>query len=326
MPANLPPQYFAAEKNFREARDPQEKIAALEEMIAIMPKHKGTDHLKAELRARIAKLSQEAGRHAGGTRASMVVEREGAGQVAVVGLPNSGKSQLVAKLTNAIPLVADYPLTTHSATPGMMPYDGIQIQLIDTPPLAPQTIQWWLPPLLRRADALLITTDLSQEPVCQVESIRQQLEKMRVLLGADLSNLDTESSLWHKRSVLAGNNCELDEGGTNFQTMRAAYRQHFPVLAISALSGKGLEELKAQIFKALDIIRIFTKAPGQKADLQEPFVLPRGSTLADAAASVHKDLANHLKFARLWGSGKHEGMMVRRDYVLADGDVIELHG
>ncbi len=325
MPATLPPQYFAAEKNFREAKDPQEKIAALEEMIAVMPKHKGTDHLKAELRARIAKLSQEAGHRAGGTRASMTVEREGAGQVAVTGLPNCGKSQLITSLTKAVPLVADYPLTTHAATPGMMPYDGIQIQLVDTPPLAPQTIQWWLPPLLRRADALLILVDLSQEPTWQVEAIKQELEKMRILIGTGRSEIDTQNSLWHKKAVLAGNKTDLDGDGQNFEMMKIAYGHVLPVAAISAAHGQGLEDLKDKIFNTLGIIRVYTKTPGQKADLMEPFVLPCGSTLADAAASVHKDIANHLKFARIWGSGKHEGMMVKRDHVLADGDIIELH-
>jgi uncharacterized protein len=326
VPANLPPQYFAAEKNFREAKDPQEKIAALEEMIAVMPKHKGTDHLKAELRARISKLNQEAGHHAGGTRASMVVEREGAGQVAVIGLPNAGKSQLVTVLTKAAPLVADYPLTTHAATPGMMPYGGIQIQLIDTPPLAPQTVEWWLPPMLRRADALLVMVDLSQEPVRQLESIKRELEKMRIELGDQNSESYDGSPAWHKKALAAGNKADLDEEGLNFQALREACGGSFSAIAISALHGSGLEELKQLIFETLDVIRVYTKTPGRKADLQEPFVLPRGSTLADAAASVHKDLAGRLKFARLWGSGKHEGMMVRRDYVLSDGDVIELHG
>ena len=126
MPANLPPQYFEAEKNFRQAKDPMEKIAALEEMLAIMPHHKGTDHLRAELRARIARLTEAAEKKTATKRRSMVIPKEGAAQIAVVGLPNSGKSQLVSSITNTSPTVAEYPFTTHSATPGMMEFENIK--------------------------------------------------------------------------------------------------------------------------------------------------------------------------------------------------------
>ena len=175
MPANLPPQYFDAEKNFRTARSPLEKIAALEEMLAIMPKHKGTDHLRAELRTRIAKLNQSLDKRTATQRASMMIERVGAAQVAVVGLPNVGKSQLVSTITNASPTVAAYPFTTHSAIPGMMPFENIQIQLIDTPPLTPQSIEWWLPPILRRVDALLVMMDLGDNPLEQMEAVQDHI-------------------------------------------------------------------------------------------------------------------------------------------------------
>src|SRR4030042_868101 len=155
MPANLPPQYHEAEENLPLAKTIPEKVAALEEMLAVMPKHKGTDHLRAKLRAKIAQLSEASEKRLATKRTSMVIPREGAAQVAVIGLPNSGKSQLVSRITNASPAVADYPFTTHSVTPGMMEFENIKIQLIDTPPLAPQAIEFWLPPLKRRADAPL---------------------------------------------------------------------------------------------------------------------------------------------------------------------------
>ena len=196
MPANLPPMYFEAEKRFRSARSPQEKIAALEEMLAIMPKHKGTDHLKAELRRRIAKLTQASERKAATQRASMVIEKEGAAQVAVIGLPNAGKSQLVSSITNASPAIAEYPFTTRSATPGMMEFENIQIQLIDTPPLVPQSIEWWLPPMLRRADAILAVVDLSDAPLAQMKGIGEQLANMKTRLG-------------EKKALIIGNKRDL---------------------------------------------------------------------------------------------------------------------
>jgi len=324
MPANLPPQYFDAEKNFREAKDPMEKIAALEEMLAIMPKHKGTDHLRAELRTRIAKLTQLAAKKSGARRASMAIEKEGAAQVAVIGLPNAGKSQLVATITNASPPAAEYPFTTHSATPGMMEFENIKIQMIDTPPLVPQAIEFWLPPLLRQADALLIMLDLSNNPMEQMESIIARLEKMRIVLGGD-AGASSEFTVWHRKALIIGNKLDLDGAAGSYEALKDKYEGRFPVIAVSAKQGTGLEELKAKIYEVLDIIRVYTKAPGSKADLSDPIVIDRGSTLADAAAEVHKDFAANMKYARIWGSGKHDGVMVRRDHVLEDGDIIELH-
>jgi len=322
MPANLPPQYFEAEKNFRSAKSPTEKIVALEEMLAIMPKHKGTDHLRAELRSRIAKLTQLAAKKTGAQRASMIIEREGAAQVAVIGLPNAGKSQLVASVTNASPTVAEYPFTTYTASPGMMEFENIQIQLIDTPPLVPQSIEWWLPPMLRRADVLLIVVDLSNAPLTQMEAIIEQLEKMGIRIGVGKTE---EEVLSQKKALIIANKLDLDNARENYAALQNEYAEQLPVIAISAKEGIGLEELKLKIYQVLDIIRVYTKVPGQKPDFNDPIILDRGNTLEDAAAAVHKDFRARLKYARLWGSGKHDGIMAKRDHILQDGDIIELH-
>ena len=323
MPANLPPQYFDAEKNFRTAKSPAEKIVALEEMLAIMPKHKGTDHLRAELRSRIAKLSQQASKKTGAQRASMAIEREGAAQVAVIGLPNAGKSQLIASITNASPAVADYPFTTYTASPGMMAFENIQVQLIDTPPLMPQSIEWWLPPMLRRADALLVIVDLSDEPVLQLAEVTDQLLQMKI----GIAGVKTEEGviLSRPKALIIGNKLDLAGAGESYAVLKSEYGEQLPVMAISAREGTNLAELRLKVFQVLDIIRVYTKAPGQKPDHGDPIILARGSTLADAAESVHKDFRARLKYARVWGSGKHDGIMVKRDHVLQDGDVIELH-
>ena len=312
MPANLPPQYFEAEKAYRSAKSAPEKVEALEKMLAIMPKHKGTDHLRAELRRRIAKLTQASEKRLATQRASMIIEKEGAAQVAVIGLPNAGKSQLVSSITNASPIVAEYPFTTHSATPGMMEFENIQIQLIDTPPLVPQSIDPWFRHLLIRADALLVIVDLTDAPLAQVEAIITQLENMKI-------------EIVKKKALIIGSKLDLAGSSQNYAALQNRYKEQLPIMAISAREGAGLEELKAEIYKVLGIIRVYTKAPGEKPDFNDPIILERGSTLADAAADVHKDFRAKLKFARVWGSGKHDGMMVKRDHVLQDGDVIELH-
>ncbi len=325
MPANLPPQYFEAEKRFRAAKSPPEKMAVLEEMLAIMPKHKGTDHLRAELRSRMAKLTQLATKKSGTQRASMAIDKEGAAQIAVIGLPNSGKSQLVAAITNASPAVAEYLLTTHSATPGMMEFENIKIQLIDTPPLPPQPGQWWLPSMLRQADALLVMVDLSDNPLAKAEANISELLKLKIVISDRKVEAEPEVILWPKKALIIGNKMDLDKESKNYQALLNKYKDQLPVIAISAKDGTGLDELRLKVYQMLDIIRVYTKMPGKKADLADPVVLKMGSTLKDAATSVHKDFGQKLKFARIWGSGKHDGIMAKRDHILQDGDIVELH-
>ena len=314
MPANLPPQYFDAEKIFRLAKSPAEKIVALEEMLAIMPKHKGTDHLRAELRSRIAKLTQQAGKKSGARRASLIIEKEWAAQMAVVGLPNAGKSQFVSCTTNASPTVAEYPFTTSQVTPGMMKFENIQIQLVDTPPLVPQAIEFWLPPILRRADALLLIVDLSDAPMTQVEELITRLKEMRMEIGEGGT-----------KALIIGNKLDLNKARENYKALKKKYEGKLPVIAISAKEGIGLEELRLEIYGVLNIIRVYTKVPGQKAGFTDPIILSKGSTLEDAAVAVHKDFHSKLKYARIWGSGKYDGVRVKRDHILQDGDMIELH-
>jgi ribosome-interacting GTPase 1 len=326
MPTNLPPHYFDAEKRYREGKTAPEKIAALEEMLAIMPKHKGTDHLKADLRRRIAKLMQSGGKKAAAQRAAMTVQKEGAAQVPVIGTPNSGKSSIVNALTNASPTVAEYPFATYTILPGMMEYENIQIQLLDTPPMVSGSTLALLPPNLVRADALLIVTDLSGDPLSQMETITSELAGMRIGIGRTASEIDEEEIIRHsKKALIIGNKIDIEGAVENYEVLEDLYHDDFPILAISAAMSKGLEDLKLAIFQLLKIIRVYTKTPGQKPDMNDPIVLPTGSTLADAATEVHKDFAANLKFARIWGSGKHDGVMAKRDHILQDGDIIELH-
>jgi ribosome-interacting GTPase 1 len=324
MPTNVPPQYYEAEKRYREARTAPEKIAALEEMLAIMPKHKGTDHLKADLRRKIARLIQSADKKAATQRASLVVQKEGAAQVLVVGPPNAGKSQLVTSLTNASPAVADYPFTTQAAVPGMMEFENIKIQLVDTPPVVTGSVQTALSANLVRADALILMVDLAEDPLAQMEALTTELGRLRIGLGPPPEE-EEEDQPRYKKALVIGNKIDLEGAERNFVLLKELIGQEFPVLGVSAQKGTGLEDLRAKIFEMLDIIRVYTKSPGQKPDMNDPIVLERGSTLEDAAEEVHKDFSARLKFARVWGSGKHDGVMVKRDHVLQDGDIIELH-
>jgi ribosome-interacting GTPase 1 len=324
MPANLPPQYYETEKKLREAKDPAEKIEIIEELLAIMPKHKGTDHLRADLRSKIAKLTQSMGKKATLHRTKTVIPKEGAAQLAVIGMPNAGKSQLVASTTNASPTVADYPFTTQTATPGMMPFENIHIQLIDTPPIAPQSYPFWLSHMLRRADALLIVIDLSDEPLKQMETILEELKDMRISLDSPNAR-EEEGIISHKKAIILANKRDKENTKQNLAALQNKYGDKLPIMAVSAREKIGLEEIKPKIYQMLGVIRVYTKAPGEKPILSDPIILPMGSTLEEAAAAVHKDFLARLKYARVWGSGKHDGIMVKRDHVLQEGDIIELH-
>lgn len=324
MPANLTPQYLEAERNFRAAKTPQEKIAWLEEMLAVMPKHKGTDHLRADLRTKLANLSKSLDKRSATARSTTKIEKAGAAQVAVIGTPNTGKSQIVVAVTNAKPNVAAYPYTTQSATPGMMHHENVQVQLIDTPPLGEQPPEWWLLNIIRRADALLIVVDLSQDALAQADALITLLKEKNIGLSNSKEPVDEDSPVSYKKAILVANKSDLDPDGRNFRDLQEMYGDILPVVAVNAASGN-LDQLKKQIYEMLDVIRVYTKTPGSKPDMTEPIILERGSTLEMAALAIHKSFAQRMKYARVWGSGKFDGVMVKRDHVLQDGDIIELH-
>jgi ribosome-interacting GTPase 1 len=325
MPANLPPQYFEAEKRYRSAREPEEKIAALEEMLAIMPHHKGTDKLHAALRQKIAKFSQEAEKkYATARRTGFYINREGAGQVMLVGPANTGKSQLLAAVTEAIPEIAEYPFTTKTPMPGMMKFEDIQIQLVDTPPTGYKEVRVLLSNSLRTADLIAIVIDLSLEPISQVEAALQGLREARIEPLTDDGTQPTPGS-YSSRMLIVGNKNELAGSNRNWERLHSQYAKLFPLVSISAREGRGLEEFKRAVYQALNIIRVYTKTPGSKADLTDPMVLEKGSTLEEAAESLHKDFYQNLKYAVVWGSGKYDGQRVSKGHVLQDGDIVEFH-
>jgi ribosome-interacting GTPase 1 len=328
MPANLPPQYFAAEKRWREATTIEDQIGALREMLSIMPKHKGTDKLQADLKRRIAKLHREAKEQhkKGGHRVQLgYVPKEGAGQVAVIGPPNVGKSALVRAMTHAHPDVAPYPFTTQKPGPAMMPYEDIQIQLVDTPPLSDTYLVPWLPNLIRLADLALLVVDLGCDPVGQAQMVIDQMRKTSTHLDARGGESDGQVPIVLVKTMIVGNKSDLPQAAENFQRLQEKLSHDFQMVAISAGKLEGLEGFKIKVFEALEIIRVYTKEPGKKPDLEQPYVLKRGSTVVDVAAAVHRDFAKTLKHARIWGSAKYGGQNVQRDHQVEDGDIIELH-
>ena len=333
MPTNVTPQYRNAEETFRQAKTPAEKIMALQEMLAVMPKHKGTDHLKAQLRSRMSKLMEELEGPSRGSRLAKVepfsLPKQGAGRATLIGATNVGKSSLLSRATGAHSKVGSYALSTLEPVPGMLSFEDIRIQLVDTPPITNLSNQGRMYGLLRMSDVLVVVVDLSMEPVSQVVAVFQALEEWGfLLLGKDNDHRDSGSEL-AKPVIIIGNKADIPGNLDTFQLLDSEFGGSYPVLMVSAEEEVGIDELGEEIFRALGVIRIYTKSPQQKREelvRSAPFVLLQGSTVGDASAYVHKDLLHSLKYAVLWGrSGRFEGQHVGRDHRLQDGDLIELH-
>jgi hypothetical protein len=371
MPANLPPQYHEVERKFREAKTAEEKLHFLREMFAVLPKHKGTEKLQADLKRRISKLQDDAqkARKSGRRPYAFTVEREGAAQMALVGPTNSGKSSILKALTRAEPEVAPYPFTTRMPLPGMMQFEDIQIQLVDLPAISETGMEHWVSQIIRGADAVLMVLDLGAATVLDdVEMLETQLAEKGVYLagsarGAEpvraeptraepargagpgghgkvpnshgetpqpaVPGLPPNSLV--KKALVIGNKSDLcpDQQVTELLQTILSDKQNglgqMKLVPYSAVEALNTPDLKRSVFELADIIRVYTKIPGRKPDMDRPFVLPAGSTLMDVAALVHKDFVASLKFARLWGSGAFEGQCVQKDHVMKDGDVVELH-
>ena len=326
MPTNLPAEALEAERRYKQATSIAEKIACLDEYIGLIPKHKGTDKLRADLRKRLSKLkSSSQSRKGASTKASAFhIRKEGAGQVTIVGPTNVGKSALVAALTNASPEVSASPFSTWKPTPGMMPVEDIQIQLIDTPPLNRDYIESELLNLVRQADIILLMVDLQAGPIRQLEEAIELLREHRIIpLRLKPQHADERRMTFIPVLVLVNKN---DDEGTDedFEILCALLEGDWPLLPISISTGRNLERLKRLLFERLEIMRVYSKAPGKEADLTSPFVLKRGSTVTDFAQGVHRDFYEKLKTARVWGHGVFDGQLVQRDHVLHDGDVVEL--
>lgn len=329
MAANLTPQYLKAEEEYRRAATAEEELKWLEVMLREMPKHKASEKLQAELKQKISRARKDAEteRKTGKKGHGVRIPRQGAGTAVLLGGPNAGKSQLLASLTRATPEIAPYPFTTRAPQPGMMPWEDVSVQLIDMPPITKDFMEPYVQGIVRSADVAVLVVDLgSDDGIDEMQALLDRLGGTKTRL-ASTSSLDEEDvGISYTQTLLAPNKIDLADAGERLALMHELAPLDFAEFPVSAQEHTGLNALRDAIYRALDVVRIYTKLPTAKAaDYAKPFTLRRGSTLADVAALVHKDLAAQLKFARVWGSQVHDASVVKGDYMLSDKDVVELH-
>ena len=342
MPANLSPDYKKAEKAFRDAREEPDRLACLKDMLRTIPKHKGTEHLQADIKSRIKQLTEDlTSPKKGGRRNGPVhsIRPEGAAQIALLGPPNSGKSSLHAELTGSKAAIGPYPRTTHEPMPGMLPFEDVHFQLVDLPPISTDYMDSWLVNALQPADAALLVVDLS-DPECtdHVVTIRERLDEKKITLSgnwpglnghaADERNDDQETPdpfRIYLPTLLVANKMDLNPNPEDLAALEELTGGRFPAVATSIQTGENLQTLGSLLFRGLQVVRVYTKMPGKPPEMNRPFTVRSGATVLDVARLVHKDIAGAFKYARAWGSGVFDGQQVGPEHLLADADIVELH-
>ncbi len=300
MSTNQGPEYFYAEKEYLKAKTIEDKIYWLEEMIKNSKKHKGTENMLAELRTRLKKLKekQEKAKKSGKTTKKSIKKEYF--QCVLVGLPNSGKSSLLEKLTNVKPKISPYPFSTVSPEVGTMEYEGVKAQIIDIPPIGADNFDQGL---VNSADCLLIVIEALQD----MEKISPFLKKSKSPQIIILNKSDLLSSEQKRK---------LEE------TIKS---KKINGIIISTITAENIQKLKEIIFKQMHVIRVYTKEPGKLAS-SDPLVLKENSKVKDVAESILKGLFLKIKETRLTGpSSKFPNQKVGLSHVCKDRDIIEFH-
>ncbi|MBX3412024.1 MAG: 50S ribosome-binding GTPase [Pirellulales bacterium] len=329
MAANLTPQYLKAEEEYRRAATVEEEVKWLEVMLREIPKHKASEKMQAELKQKLSKAKKEAEveRKSGKKSHGVRIPRQGAGTAILLGGPNSGKSQLLRSLTRATPEVAPYPFTTRAPQPGMMPWEDVYVQLIDTPPITPDFLEPYMQGLIRGADLAVLLVDLGDDAgIEQTQELLDKLNETKTRLAGQSYLDEDDLGLSYTRTLLAPNKIDLSDAALRLELFHELCPLDWPEYVISAEHGTGLEDLRRAIYESLDVVRVYSKLPTHKdPDYEKPYTLRRGGTVLDMAEMVHRDFVENFKHARVWGPSVHGGSTVKGDHVLEDKDIVELH-
>jgi small GTP-binding protein len=330
MAANLTPQYLEAEAEYKKAKSAEDKLACLRRMWTELPKHKASEKLQANLKTKMKEVREEiesggkAGKKGGGV--SYKVPKQGAGQYVILGGPNAGKSRLLTRLTRATPEVAAYPFTTREPHAGMMDWEDTRVQMIDLPPVTADFLEGYVQSMTRQADAAILMVDLSDDDgPFAAEAVMQRLEQTKTILVGEIPVDEEDPTIDFTKTMLVANKIDAPGAADRLEIVRELFGKRFPIHVVSAEHGTGLEELRTAIYQFLGVIRVYSKQPGKPPDMSSPFTCPVGSTVQEMASLVHRDFAEGLKSARIWGTGVFDGQTVKRDHVVNDKDILELH-
>ncbi len=297
MPVNAHPEYVAAEKRYSLSKTDEERLAALEEMVRTMPKHKSAEALRRNIRTRYKKLKeklegkkkkQKAARSKKGIRKEEM-------QAVLVGLTNSGKSSLLSSLTNAKPKISPIPFTTKEITIGMMDYEKVKIQLIDMPSI---NLKEFDRGIANDTDILLIIITRPEELGKILPFLKKSHGKKLVILN--------KIDLLNKKQISKFSN-ELSK---------------YDPLFISIKNKQNINELKKRIFLSFNKVRVYTKQNNQIS--KEPVVLDEGSIIKDVAEKIRKKFSSQVREARITGpSAKFPNQKVSLEHKVKDGDMVE---
>jgi ribosome-interacting GTPase 1 len=329
MAANLTPQYLEAEAEYKRAQTAEERLACLQKMFSLLPKHKASEKLQAELKTKISHTRDEVEREKKSPKKAGVsykIPKQGAGQYVIVGAPNAGKSRLLTRLTRATPEVAPYPFTTREPHAGMMDWEDVRVQLIDLPPITADYLEGYVSSMVRTADAALLFVDLGDDDgPFTAEAVLDRLAQTKTILTGQPPAAPEDLSIQYIKTLLVANKIDLPGAADRLEIVREMFAERFPIHVLAAEPGTGLDELRTAIYRFLNVIRVYTKKPGKPPDMESPYTCPAGSTLLELAGRVHREFTEKLKSARIWGTGVFDGQTVTRDHVLHDKDVVELH-
>lgn len=356
MPVNATTDYFLAEKKFNDAKTTTEKIKALEEMLRTSPSHKSSENLRASIKQRLAKYRGllEKEKTTKGSGFSVSIKKDCSAQVIIIGFPNSGKSYLLSKLTNAKPEIADYEFTTKRPEVGIMEYTGVKIQIIEIPALFEGFIYKDKGPsffsVIRNADLVLFLIDEAKDTEEQLRILNSEFEKAYIRLNKKRPDITI------KRHATGGLSF-IGNSGNKIETLKKILMEnsifnatvefhekvsleelqdclnekitYLPCIFVKnkkqGWTQKDLGEIKNKIWENLNLIRIFTKTPGKEKDWP-PVAMKNDSTINNLALVIHKDFLRKFKYARVWGnSAKFPGQRIGLDHVLEDNDIIEIH-
>jgi hypothetical protein len=387
MPTNLTVE---AKKKWDEvamAKDPKEKLQLLQEFLSLVPKHKGTEKLCAQVKTKIAVLRrelEEKKRKVGSRGPKFFIEKEGAAQIVILGQTKVGRSSLLAAVTNAKVEVSDYSFATREPVPGMLPFEDLQFQIVEAPAVAHgvEGRSWsqQVMALARNADGLILMVDLTRNPGAQLSLLLKELENARILVrkpkgrveierkhmgvglrifvigslvdctlkeietllksyrisnaivkiygNASLDDVEDsifESAIFRPAFVLA-NKLDVEEAGEGLKRLERFVNGRLNVIPVSCKTGYGLKILGSELFKSLEIIRVYTKEPNSKEPSPTPFILRKNSAVVNLAKQIHSDFYRNLSYARVWSQRlKFSPRKVGLSFILGDKDVVEMH-